>query len=237
MTDDPALRIETSMSRAGILFSMGRTEEAFLEWEAAGEEARAFNQNELAALCRVYFIRARLTILDNEGSSLVDVYRESLENLVIGYKSTLERDANIFARNSHSIAAHYVTMGLAEKILGNWSTAENYAAMALSIHERGNFLEDAAYDWFLIGSIRSGAGNYEGALEALNRAIEFDRRAENSFGLASSWQAVGDVESRLGRIPQSNAAWIRAAEIFRAMGLLDRAQRLELRITGSAYNE
>ena len=221
-TDDPVLRLETSMTRANILFSMGNAEDAFREWAAASAEGITSGQNELAALARVFSIRASLTLLGNNDTIN--------SNMVQDYRAALEREIPSFGRNSHSLAQLNLTIGLAEKLLGNWTEAENAVRRGLTILERGNFLEDTAYAWFLIGSIRSQAGNYESALEALDRSIGFDRRAENSFGLASSWQAVGDVQSRAGRPAESRAAWYRAAEIFRAIGLDHRAEILEVRI-------
>jgi tetratricopeptide (TPR) repeat protein len=126
-----------------------------------------------------------------------------------------------------STAAGYVTLGMAEKQLRRWAEAENAVRQALAIHEKSLSLEDAAYDWFIIASIRSVAGNHNAALEALRMAISFDRRAENGFGLASSWQAMGDVFQKAGRPGDSESAYRRAAEIFRALGFIDRAEKLE----------
>jgi len=58
-------------------------------------------------------------------------------------------------------------------------------------------------------------------------AIRFDRRAENGFGLASSWQAMGDVLSKAGRSSEAQAAWRRAADIYRAIGLNNLAENVE----------
>jgi tetratricopeptide (TPR) repeat protein len=93
---------------------------------------------------------------------------------------------------------------------------------ALDIHEGGNHLAEAAYDWFLIASVRSVAGRYEAALEALRIALSFDRRAENSYGLATDWRALGDIYKKMGDTPRSDAAYRRSGEIFKAGGLEDR---------------
>ena len=111
--------------------------------------------------------------------------------------------------------------------MGRSVEAENAVKKALDIHVKNLRLEDAAYDWFLIASIRSVAGDYDGALEALGTAISFDRRAENGFGLASSWQAIGDVNDKAGKTEDARAAWQRAAEIYRAIGLPSHAEKLE----------
>jgi tetratricopeptide (TPR) repeat protein len=130
-------------------------------------------------------------------------------------------------QDDNSTAVGNITLGLAEKQMGRWVEAENAVKKALSFHEGALFLEEAAYGWYLIASIRSMAGNYDASLEALETAIRFDRRAENGFGLASSWQAMGDVLSKAGRSGEAPAAWRRAAEIYRAIGFNDLAKTVE----------
>jgi tetratricopeptide (TPR) repeat protein len=75
----------------------------------------------------------------------------------------------------------------------------------------------AAYDWFMIASFRSLSGDYRGARQALESAIAFDRRVENSWGLANDWRALGDVSQKAGDRAAARAAYLRAAEIFRAI--------------------
>ncbi|MDR0452966.1 MAG: hypothetical protein LBH15_07985, partial [Treponema sp.] len=87
----------------------------------------------------------------------------------------------------------------------------------LALHSR--YPEQAAYDWYLIASARSVAGDYGAALEALEEALDCDRRAENSYGLGKDWLARGDVLSKAGRPAEAEAAWRRAAEIFASAGL------------------
>jgi tetratricopeptide (TPR) repeat protein len=63
------------------------------------------------------------------------------------------------------------------------------------------------------------AGRYDEAVEALETAISFDRRAENGYGLASDWLALGEVYAKAGKTAESGAAKERAAAIFKAIGL------------------
>ena len=223
-TDDPSLRIKTSISKANYLFPLGRQDEAFGEWENAAKEADASSEQVLAALARIYTIRARLMLLDQKSSSGgVSGGGTDVET----FKSQLNQEIAAVKADSFATAAGYVTLGIAERQMKRWPDAENAVKMALGIHEKGLYLEDAAYDWFLIASVRSLAGNYNDSLDALNAAIGFDRRAENGFGLASSWQAMGDVYKKAGRAEESRSAYTRAAEIFRAIGLNEKAEKLE----------
>jgi len=217
-TDDPSLRVSTSTSRGNFLFYLGRHEEAFAEWENASIEGDVSGEVSLAALARIYSIRARIMLFAAELTPNAVV-----EELI----AQLNREMVLVRADAISVAAGFITLGLAERQLGRWTEAERELRRALDIHTRNNNLEEAAYCWFLIASVRSLAGNYEASLEALRTAIRFDRRAENGFGLASSWQAMGDVYQKAGRIEESRTAQRRAAEIYRAIGLIELADVLE----------
>ena len=217
-TDDPELRLKTSIAKGNILFSLGRRDEALAELESATAEGDASGEHVLAALSRIYTIRAKLRALEEGGRN--DAAVEEL-------KTALAREMVVVKSDSPAVAAGYVTQGMAEKLLGHWVEAESAVKKALDIHDKGRYLEDAAYDWFLIASVRSVAGNYESALEALKQAIHFDRKAENGFGLASSWQAMGDVYQKAGKAEESRTAYRRAADIYRAIYLPERAEKLE----------
>ena len=216
-TDDPHLRVRTSIGLGDVFFSLGRYDEAFGEWDNASSEGDSSGEAALAALARIYSIRSRLVLLgDGTGDA----------NTVEEYRAQLNRDMAVVRNDDISTAVAYIALGLAEKALGRWAEAESAVRRALDIHERNYRLEDAAYGWFLIASIRSVAGNYDGALEALRSAISLDRRSENGYGLASSWHAMGDVNQKAGRTQDAEAAWRRAAEIYRAIGLPDQAERI-----------
>ena len=222
-TDDPPLRVNAATSRGSILFSLGRYEEAFAAWENASVEGEASGLRLPAARARIYSIRARLVQLSNaypEGGQAADAEAGRLREQVLQELAVVRADTG-------AVAAGYLTLGMAEKQLRRWAEAENAAVRALGIYERSRLLEDAAYAWFIIASIRSVSGNHNAALEALRTAISFDRRAENGFGLASSWHAMGDVYRNAGRSGESQAAHRRAADIYRAIGLYDRAEELE----------
>ena len=217
-TDDQQLRLKTSMARGNILFALGRHDEAFQELENSAAEGDASSEKVLASLARIYIIRARLR-QQEEGIKNDDAIKELIVQL--------NREMSGVGSDSIATAAGYVTLGMAAKLNGRFSEAENVVKKALEIHEKGRFLEDSAYDWFLIASIRSMAGYYDLSIEALKRAISFDRRAENGFGLASSWQAMGDVYKKAGNNNESSLAYRRAAEIYRTIGFDERAEKLE----------
>jgi tetratricopeptide (TPR) repeat protein len=116
-------------------------------------------------------------------------------------------------------ALAWTVIGLAEKECRRYAEAEKALKNSLDIHTRERHLEQAAYDWYLLASVRSVAGQYTEAQAALKEALNYDRRAENSYGLGMDWLAIGDIHTKTGDTILSSAAYRRAALIFRSINL------------------
>jgi len=214
-TDRPALRIRVRMAQANSLYALGRVPEAEKIWRDAEIEANFAQEPMLASATRVF--QARNLLLSGRATP------EDTLAIIQKEQGNLKNDKLL-------LAVSWTVKGLAEKELGRYADAEKSVMNALSIHEKERYLEQAAYDWYLIASIRSVAENYRSAIEALNQALNFDRRAENSFGLAMDWAAMGEVFRKLGNENRAAMCWRRSAEIFRAMNKNALAQEVESRI-------
>jgi len=209
ITDNSSLLVRSGISRGNALFALGSADEAFESWNKALEEANLAGNKELAALCRINIARGKLFSSGSAQAIRDDV---SLEM------------ASIKADELYTAFA-WTVIGLAEKEMGRYAPAEEAVKRALAIHEKNRNLELAAYDWFMIASFRSLSGNSGGAIKALESAIEYDRRTENSWGLANDWQALGDVYKKAGNTDAARAAYLRAANIFRALGNAEAAEK------------
>ena len=221
-TDRPALRIRVKLALANVQYSLGRTAEAEKIWREAENEAKFGQEQLLASACRIY--RARSLLLAGR------VDPEETLALVHAEQGNLKQDKQL-------LAVSWTVKGMAEKELGRYAEAERSVNNALAIHTKENYLEQAGYDWYLIASIRSVSGNYRGANQALNRALHYDRRAENTFGLAMDWAAMGDVYRKLENENSAARSYRRSAEIFRAMDKHDHAREVESRIKQSGEQE
>jgi tetratricopeptide (TPR) repeat protein len=215
-TDDPELLIREGLSRGNILYALGRTAEADAVWDRALAEAELAGDAELAGIVRIYKARSRL-LADGAAADTV--------------KTEVHSALAAIGSDKLSLALGWTVIGLVEKEQGRWSEAEEALRKALVIHEQDNYLEQAAYDWFLIASVRSIAGQYAGALDALGKAIGFDRRAENTYGLGMDWRAQGDVYKKMGKSDEAGQAYRRSAAIFRSIFLEQEALRVESRLT------
>lgn len=214
--DDPELLIREGLSRGTILYALGRTEEADAVWNRALAEAERSGEAELAAIVRIYKARSMLLA---DGATAETV------------KTQVRTALAAIGSDKLSLALGWTVIGLAEKEQHRWSEAEGALQKALVIHEKDNYLEQAAYDWFLIASVRSIAGQYAGALDALGKAIGFDRRAENTYGLGMDWRAQGDIYKKMGKFDEAGEAYRRAAAIFRSVFLEQEALQVESRLT------
>ena len=214
-TDRPALRIRVNLAIANSTYALGRTSEAERIWRMAEIEADFSGEPLLASASRVF--RARSLLLAGKADP------EETLTLVLTEQPKLKQDKLLYAMS-------WTVKGLSEKDLGRYADAEKSIMSALSIHAKDNYLEQAAYDWYLIASVRSVAGEYQRAMDALDRAIALDRRAENTFGLAMDWAAKGDVFLKMGNAFAANMSWRRSAEIFRAMDKEPMAKEVESRI-------
>jgi tetratricopeptide (TPR) repeat protein len=210
--DDPPLLIRSALTRGVILAGLGRAGEARASFEGALAEAERIRSAELAAVSRLHIARQGLL----EGSRGAAEVREQAE-----------KEIALIKTDQADLALGWILIGLAEKELGNWADAERGIKNALDLHAKGGSPEQAAYDWYLIASIRSVSGRYQGALDALDEALGYDRRAENTYGLGMDWKAMGDVYKKAGKDAAADIAYRRAADIFRSNNMAKEAAEAE----------
>lgn len=206
--DDPELRIRVRLSRGNASLYQGRPDEARQDWSAALAEAEQEGRDELSAISKVYMAWGTLFEAMQKGNADAALLQK-LETVFV-------RERNNISMDRLSLALTWIGSGLAEKELRLWEKAETSLKNALEIHESGNYLIQAAYDWFLIASVRSRAQKHAKAVEALKQAVALDRRAENSNGLSYDWTALGEVYDKMGDHANAHNARQRAQEIRRA---------------------
>ena len=202
LTDDPSLIIRCCLSRGNVLLTLGKTNEAFADWEYSVTEAQRIGNAELLSVSKIF--RARGNFISGRSDAQAVLDEVNLQSVNI-------KNDRLF------IAFSWQVKGLALRALGSYREAEDSIKRSLEIHERDRYLENASYDWYIIASIRSLAGDTTGALEALDTSITLDRRIENSWGLAASWRAKGDVYRKASRNDEADEAYRRALAIYLAM--------------------
>jgi len=202
LCDDPSLITRTSLTRGNVLYYLGRIDDAFDEWEQAIKEATMFGSGELISVSRIYLARGNLISGRVSAQEIYDEVSKESENIT-------DRLYTAFS---------WQVRGFALRALGQWEEAEHAIMQSLALHESNRFFENTAYDWYTIASIRSLSGDYDRAIYALDMSIFYDRRVENSWGLAASYRAKGDVYHNDENYEEAIEAYKRARAIYAAMG-------------------
>lgn len=215
LADDLSLIARISLARGNVLYSLGKTDDAFAEWDYALKEASLLGDSELLSVAKIFYARGNILTGRKTARAVLD-------------EVTFE-SVNI-KKNRLYIAFSWQVTGLALRELGLWSEAEEAMRKSLAIHEKDNRLENASYDWYTIASVRSLSGDISGAVRALETSINIDRRIENSWGLASSWRALGDVFRKAGRERDALDAYRRSRSIYIDMGNDFEVEQLDRKI-------
>jgi len=214
LADDWGLLIRCRLSLGNVLFSMGQ-DTAFSEWEKAVQLAQKYNNRELLSVSKIYQARGALISGKAQAQTVLD---------------EVNREAANIKNDKLYLAFSWQVKGLAYRALGSYKEAENAFTQSLSIHEKAKYLDNASYDWYTIASIRSMSGDTQGAIKALEEAIKLDRRIENSWGLAANWRALGDIYRKTGNTQAANEAYLRAKDIYTALGNLKDAAEIDKRM-------
>lgn len=227
-TDDPDTRIRVRLSRGNAWYGAGEIIKAEDEWKEALAEAEESGNAELSGASRVFLARASLA----EGRS--DVAAEERAERARNARSVAKAELKTLKDNILFTALAWRVIGLCEKELSHPDEAEKAIHQSLALHDKHSYLEDAAWDWFLIASVRSKAGELPLAHTALDESIAFNRRAENSSGLGEAWMAKGLVFEKEGKGDRATVAYTRARDIFRSALLDAQAEEAERKI---AHNQ
>ncbi|MCL2719868.1 MAG: tetratricopeptide repeat protein [Treponema sp.] len=205
LTDDPSLIIRVCLSKGNILYSLEKYDDAYKEWDFAVKEAIRIKNTELLSVAKIYEARGRLLLIRASAETTIEI--QSILNEVRQLRPNIKKDKlyEAFA---------WQVEGMTLRSLRRWNEAEDAIKKSLAIHQKIRYFENASYDWFVIASIRSLSGEFANAIIALNNSIDFDRRIENSWGLAASWRAMGDVYVRAGNSAEARSAYERSRAIY-----------------------
>jgi len=212
LADDPSLIARVCLSYGNALFYTGAIDEAFAEWEEAAVEAQRAKNSELFSVSKAFMAKGNL-MSGRLGAQEVlnEINKES---------------ANI-KNDAFFIAYTWQVKGLALRALQRYKEAEDAMRQSLAIHERQKSLENCSFDWYTIASIRSLNERYDDSITALEKAIEIDRRIENSWGLAASYRAMGDVYRKDRKEDKALEAYNRAKNIYTALKNDDEVKEIE----------
>lgn len=226
-TDDADTRIRVLLATGNAWYSEGALDEAMNFWNKAKNEADKEALSLLSVASVVHIARGTLA----EGHPQQEMPLSEREKRARDVREQIHAVQKEIQNDRLYNAFTWRVLALAEKELGNTEEAVKAINESIQIHDAGKYLEDTAYDWYIKASIYSKAERYPEALNALEQALGYDRRAENAAGLGRDWMAVGSVRDKAGDTQEARVARIRARDIFRAAFLTVQAEEAEKLIT------
>jgi tetratricopeptide (TPR) repeat protein len=211
-TDDPATRIKVLLANGNVFFNEGNRDKADEIWAAAQKEAESTGDKSLIGITKIYRARGNLA----EGLSSDQTTEADRKTRAEQAKAVVSAELGNVKGDKLYEAFSWKVLGLCEKELGRPKVAISAFEKAASIHEKSRYLEETAYDWYLVASVHSKSGNYVAARNAIKTAMAFDHRAENANGLGMDWMALGMIEEKSGQKDAAIDAYTRSGDIFRA---------------------
>ena len=85
----------------------------------------------------------------------------------------------------------YHNLGTAEKDLGDPAKALNYYGKSLEVNLSNKLFEQAAANYYMMAAVHSRKGELDEAQKNAQAALDFDKRVENSPGIAQDLYALG----------------------------------------------
>ena len=95
-----------------------------------------------------------------------------------------------------------------------WDDAEADLRRAAGINQRLKRLSEYGANSFVLGTMAAKRGALEAATDLVRTALQADRTAENSAGIAADLEALGALSRRQGRPEEAFALYRRAFDVF-----------------------
>ena len=155
----------------------------------------------------------------------VNVTQGSFTGSLEGIKKNLKGDAYYEAQVIQVEGDVY-------KLQKNYVQADKSYTAAAKAFTDNRYLSEIGICWYKAAQARSLAGNKNGALEAMEQAIFYDRAAENSLALGTDYYAVGLIllkgSPTSGEKERAKEAFIHSAEIFNSVNAEESAKRSQV---------
>ncbi len=132
----------------------------------------------LSAVCTVYDVRLELA----RGKKNVSTYEKSL----LSCEKTLEKEP-FYLANLHR------TLGDVQILSKKYEDAQKSYEKAAELHTKNRYVSEIGTDWYGVARCRSLSGDKNGAIEAIENALKYDRDAENTSAIASDYFACAKI--------------------------------------------
>lgn len=150
--------------------------------------------------------------------------------------------------NSPELAVLYHNSGVVLRNQGRLDEAVAEAEKAVELNRSAKRFEELASNYYLVSSVYFRREAYPEALRYAELALEYDKRMENSPGIAQDLLAIGTIGERTGRTAEAHDMYKRAFLVYRSLShgpgmirgleaLIRTADKLELKEEAVLYRE
>ena len=112
-------------------------------------------------------------------------------------------------------------MGVAAKRMGKFGEAQKYLLASLEYNTKKEKFKEMAADYYVLASIRSRQSEYQDALGYINKALDLDKRTENSVGIAKDLFAKGTIQYKSGSLKEAYYTFKRDALILESLSMAE----------------
>lgn len=140
-------------------------------------------------------------------------YQEALTH----YQQSLAIFKEIGDRKGEATA--YDNLGIVYQYLGKYQEALPYHHQSLAIRKEIDDRNGEAYSYNNLGTIYHSLGKYQEALTYYQQSLAIRKEIGDRHGEAKTWFNLGLARNKLGQKAEAKAAFLRARELYQAMGL------------------
>lgn len=183
-------------------------------------EARLYAQwsgsDVLRNICRIY--EAKLALHDSDTASYA------------GHIAALAEVDKALGKEPYYSGFLHRTMGDLHIAQGDYNAAALQYKEAARIHTQNRYLYEIGMDWYYAARAHSLAGNRREAEDAITKALQFDRDAENVLAIAADYEAYASILRKGAPSAEderrADEAQRRAQKIYAAGGFARSAEEL-----------
>lgn len=125
--------------------------------------------------------------LCNIAKNRILIANNSLSTDFVTALAEMKDAMNVFKNEPYNQAQCYSIIGDLNRLKNDYTAAEKAYSQAEKIYTSERYLSEIGITWYKIAQNRSLSGNKKTALQALSKAIYYDRLAENSMGLGADY--------------------------------------------------
>jgi tetratricopeptide (TPR) repeat protein len=135
------------------------------------------------------------------------------------FRKTLDRH-EFRAAGSLELAVLYHNRGVVLRNLGDDEAALGEAEKAAAMNREAKRFEELASNHYLMSSVHLKREDHSEALRHAEIALEYDKKMENSLGIAQDLAAVGTIYEKTGKMEEAHDMYTRAFLVYRSLRYL-----------------